>query len=328
MSAGRLAVTGTSCFLGSRLLRRLAGESEGDGLVALDVAAPPPALGVRHRRIDLTEPASDQRLLEAFREEEVESVLHTAFFTSPRRDATHAHELESIGTLNLLAAAAAAGVRHVFIRSFTAVYGASGQNPSFLTEERALPAGGSLRWLRDKLESEQHAASFARRYPDVGITVLRFAPLFGPGVHTFYTRLFDHRVVPVLMGFDPLVQLLHPDDAVEAALRAIALRPRGAFNVVPAHPIPLVTALHLSAKIPVAVPHPVAYAAADALWAIGLGEAAAGFVDFARYPFVADGEKARRVLGWSATYSSRQALEAYLRYRHPRGEAAPVEATA
>jgi UDP-glucose 4-epimerase len=328
VSAGRLAVTGTSSFLGSRLLRRLAGERSGDALVALDVAAPPAALGVRHRAIDFTEPASDQRLLEAFREEEVESVLHTAFFTSPRRDATHAHELESIGTLNLLAAAAAAGVRHVTLRSFTAVYGASGQNPSFLTEERALPSGSSLRWLRDKLEAEQHAASFARRYPGLGLTVLRFAPLFGPGVHTFYTRIFDHRVVPVLMGFDPLMQLLHPDDAIEATLRAVALRPRGIFNVTPTHPIPLVTALHLAAKIPVAVPHPVAYVAADALWSTGIGDAPGGFVDFVRYPFVADGEKARRDLGWSATYSSRQALEAYLRYRHPRGATAPVEASA
>jgi selenide,water dikinase len=32
---------------------------------------------------------------------------------------------------------------------------------------------------------------------------------FGPGVHAFYTRVFDHRVVPLLMGYDPLVQLLH-----------------------------------------------------------------------------------------------------------------------
>jgi UDP-glucose 4-epimerase len=328
VSAGRLAVTGAASFLGARLLRRLAADRGGDALVALDVAAPPPALGVRHRAIDLTEPASDQRLLEAFREEEVESVLHAAFFTSPRRDATHAHELESIGTLGVLSAAAAAGVRHVFLRSSTAVYGAAGQNPSFLTEDRPLPSGAGLRWLRDKLEAEQHAASFARRYPELGVTVLRFAPLFGPGVHTFYTRIFDHRVVPMLMGFDPLVQLLHPDDAVEAALRAIDRRPRGAFNVAPSHPIPLATMLHLGAKIPVAVPHPVAYVAADALWATGIGDAPGGFVDFVRYPFVADGAKARRELGWSASYSSREALEAYLRYRHPRGQAAPVEATA
>jgi UDP-glucose 4-epimerase len=326
VSDGRLAVTGTSSFLGSRLLRRLAGQRGGDALVAIDVAAPPPALDVRHRAVDFTEPASDQRLLEAFREDEVETVVHTAFFTSPRRDASHAHVLESIGTLNLLAAAVAAGVRHVVLRSFTAVYGASGQNPSFLTEDRPLPATSRLRWLRDKLEAEQHAASFAKRYPALGVTVLRFAPLFGPGVHTFYTRIFDHRVVPMLMGFDPLMQLLHPDDALAAALRAVERRPRGAFNVVPSHPIPLATALHLSAKIPVAVPHPVAYVAADALWSTGVGDAPGGFVDFVRYPFVADGAKAARELGYRASHSSREALESYLRYRYPVAESVEVRA--
>jgi len=51
-------------------------------------------------------------------------------------------------------------------------------------------------------------------------------------------------------------------------------------------------------------------------------------VDYVRYPFVADGAKAKRELGWTASHSSREALEAYLRYRHPQGESAPVEATA
>ena len=86
--------------------------------------------------VDLTLPAADQRLVDVLREEEVETVVHAAFFTNPRRDTAYAHELESIGTLNLVAAAAAAGVGHLVMRSFTAVYGARGQNPNFLTEER------------------------------------------------------------------------------------------------------------------------------------------------------------------------------------------------
>jgi len=322
----RTAVTGIASLLGSRVLRRLAEVRPPESLVAIDIAAPPDALGVRHRALDFTEPASDQRLLEILREEEVETVVHAAFFTSPRRDSGYAHELESIGTLNLLAAAAAAGVERVIVRSFTAVYGARGHNPNFLTEDHALQPEPRLAWVRDKLEAEQHAVSFARRYPGMPITVLRFAPLFGPGVHTFYTRIFDHRVVPLLMGYDPLVQLLHPDDAVDAFVAAIEQAPGGAFNVVPTRPIPLLTAYHLAAKIPVFVPHPVAYAAADLMWAAGLGAAPGAFVDYVRYLFVADGEKARRRLGFVARHSSRDALTAYLRYRHPHAALRPVEA--
>jgi UDP-glucose 4-epimerase len=296
-------------------------------VVAVDIAPPPATLaGVRYRQVDLTEPASDQRLLDVLREEAVDTVVHTAFFTNPQRDKTYAHELESIGTLNLLAAAAAAGVGQVLMRSFTAVYGARGQNPNFLTEEAPLRPNPGLAWVRDKLEAEQHAAAFARRYQDMRITVLRFAPLFGPGVHNFYTSVFDRRVVPVLMGYDPLIQLLHPEDALAAVETALEKAPGGALNVVPTSPIPLVAALHLAEKIPVPVPRPLAVAASDLLWTTGLAEASGEFLDYVRYLFVADGARAQCEMGFTARHSSREALLEYLRYRHPAPVTRAVEA--
>lgn len=328
MRPRRTAVTGVASFLGSRLLRRLAEKEGGDRMLAVDVAAPPSRLGVRHIEVDLTRPGSDQRLLDLFRAEDVGTVVHCAFFTSPRRDTGYAHELESIGTLNLLAAAAAAGVGHVVLRSFTALYGASGQNPNFLTEDRPLHPDLALGWVRDKLEAEQHAASFARRYPDLKVTVLRFAPLLGPRVQNFYTAIFDRRVVPVLMGYDPLLQLLHPDDALAAAEAALDRAPRGAVNVVPKTPIPLLTAVHLAGKIPAPIPHPVAYVVGDLLWAAGLAGAPGAFAHYARFGFVADGERAQRELGFTARYTSREAVLSYAAYRHPRLARGGVEARA
>jgi len=322
----RIAVTGTASFLGARIVRRLVESRGPDAVVAVDIASPPKTLaGVRHRQLDFTRPASDQQMLDVFREEDVDSVVHLAFFTNPRRDASHAHELESIGTLGLFAAAAAAGVEHVVLRSFTAVYGARGQNPNFLTEDWPLRPNPALGWACDKLEAEQHAAAFARRYPRMTVSVLRFAPLFGPRVRNFYTAVFDRRVVPVVMGYDPLIQLLHPEDALAALEAALARARGGAFNVVPKTPIPLLTALHLGDKLPLPIPHPLAYAAADALWAAGLGGAPGAFVDYARFLCVADGAKAERELGFVPRFRSREALTAYLEYRHPRVERRAAE---
>jgi UDP-glucose 4-epimerase len=322
----RIAITGAASFLGSRVLRRLIDLRGPEAVIALDVAAPPATLGVRHTLLDFTLPGADQRLVDVLGEEEVDTVVHAAFFTNPRRDAAYAHELESIGTLHVVAAAAAAGVRHLVMRSFTAVYGARGGNPNFLEEDHRPPPGPALAWIRDKVEAEQHALSFSRRYPSLGVSILRFAPLFGPGVHTFYTRVFEKRVVPVLMGYDPLVQLLHPEDAVAAMESALGRGPSGIVNVVPGRAISLLTALHLAEKLAVPVPHPIAYAGADLLWNAGLGEAPGGFLDYARYLCVADGEKARRVLDFEPRYTSRDALFAYLAYRYP--EAVAVGASA
>jgi UDP-glucose 4-epimerase len=287
-------------------------------VVVVDVAHPPAALRhVRYRLVDLTLPASDQTLVEVFREEDVDTVVHAAFFTDPRRDTAYSHELESIGTLNLMAACTAAGVTHVVQRSFTAIYGARGENPAFLTEDHPPRPDPRFWWIQDKLEAEQHALAYARRYPALTVSVLRLAPLLGPGLFTFYTRLFARRVVSYVMGYDPLVQLLHPDDALAAVEAALDRRTGGVFNVVPRDSITLLTALHLAEKVTVPVPHGLAYALANAGWAGGLAEAPGGFVDYVRFLFVADGAKARRDLGFAARYGSREALLDYLSYRYP-----------
>ncbi len=324
---GRIAITGASSFLGERFLRRLIRDGHGDDLVVMDVAAPPISEGVIHfRKIDLTEPAADQAMLDLLKQDGIETLVHMAFFTNPRRDTTNAHEFESIGTLAVLAAAAAANVRNLVMRSFTAVYGARGQNPALIRESTPLPPRAGLGWLRDKVEAEEHAASFARRYPEMAVRVLRFAPLLGPQVRTFYSRIFDRRLVPTLLGYDPLFQLLHPDDAEEALVRAAFASCRGAFNITPRGVVTLSTAIHLSGKVPAPVPHPVAYWATDALYAAGLVEAPSGFIDYVRYPCIADGEKAAGELGFVAKYSSREALDRYLAYRHPAPEASEASA--
>jgi UDP-glucose 4-epimerase len=274
--------------------------------------------------VDFTLPAADRRLVDVLQEEEVDTVVHAAFFTDPRRDVEYAHELESIGTLHLMAACAAAGVEHVVLRSFTAVYGARGQNPSFLTEDHEPHPDRRFWWIRDKLEAEEHALAFARRYPEMTVTVLRLAPLIGPGVYTFYTRLFSRRVVSVVLGYDPLLQLLHPDDALAAFEAALAARRPGVFNVVPRDAMSLLTALHLADKLTVPVAHPLAYLIADLLWSAGLGEAPGGFIDYVRFPCVADGAKAARELAFTARHGSREALIDYLRYRYPRKYGSPV----
>jgi UDP-glucose 4-epimerase len=314
----RIAITGTASHLGARVLRRLVEARGADAVVAVDIAAPPATLrGVRHRMVDLTLPGADRRLVDVLREEEVDTVFHAAFFTTPRRDAAYSHELESIGTLHLAAAAAAAGVRHLLVRSYTAIYGARGRNPNFLGEDQRPDANSPLSWVRDKVEAEEHAFSFSRRYPGLGVSVLRFATLLGPGVYTFYTRIFSKRVVPVVLGYDPLVQLLHPEDALDAVEAAFAKGPSGVVNIVPRDTISLLTALHLSDKLTIPVPHTVAYPVADLLWGTGVGEAPGRFIDYARFVFVADGEKARRVLGFEPRHTSRDALTAYLEYRYP-----------
>ena len=63
------------------------------------------------------------------------------------------------------------------------------------------------------------------------------------------------------MGYDPLVQALHTDDAVQAILLALD-RPEatGVFNIAPEGVLPISSARLLFGSLPVPVPHGLAYA--------------------------------------------------------------------
>ena len=90
---GRIAITGASSFLGERFLRRLIRDGRGDDILVIDVAEPSISeASIHFRKVDLTQPAADQAMLDLLKEDGIETLVHMAFFTSPRRDTTNAHD--------------------------------------------------------------------------------------------------------------------------------------------------------------------------------------------------------------------------------------------
>ncbi len=79
--------------------------------------------------------------------------------------------------------------------------------------------------------SRATCAGFARRRPDVSVTVLRFANFIGPRIDTVFTRYFALPVVPTVLGYDARVQLLHEEDALAVLERATTEELPGVFNV-------------------------------------------------------------------------------------------------
>jgi UDP-glucose 4-epimerase len=162
--------------------------------------------------------------------------------------------------------------------------------------------------VRDKVDAERQVARFAEKHPETLVTVLRTCSIVGPRVHNYVTRYFSRRVVPTLLGFDPLMQFVHEDDVLSAFLLALSRDCPGAFNVVGAGVLPLSTALKLAGRVALPIPHVVAYPLVHALWAMQAVEAPAAFLDYLRYLWVADGARAREVLGFVPRHTSREAF--------------------
>ena len=140
------------------------------------------------------------------------------------------------------------------------------------------------------------AGTFAERFPDVEVLILRFAPIVGPGSNNPFTRLVRAQAVPTVLGFDPLWQVVHEDDAGRALHLALHTRARGDFNIVGEGEAPVSSLLRAAGVTPVPLAGPLLRTAIAAMEAVGLSVSPWALMDFFRYAWLADGRRAARDL--------------------------------
>jgi UDP-glucose 4-epimerase len=254
----------------------------------------------------------------AMRASRCTALAHLAFFASRVLDRSYAHEVESFGTTNALAASHDAGLQTLLMTSTTTVYGASPRNPNLLTEQRPLAGASAGRFVADRIEAERQVRRFAEANPATRAVVLRLAPVVGPSVDTPFTRFLGNWVVPAVLGHDPLVQCLHEDDVGEAAERALFGTGSGAYNVVGRGVLPISVATRLAGAVQVPLPEPVASLTLETLDALGLSAMPAGLLGYLRHLWVADGTRAERELGFKPRFSTREAIVSFANSRRSK----------
>lgn len=317
-----IALSGARTFLGKNLLKLLEEGEQVRRVVVID-AEPPEQAGVKTRSypVDRTQPNASARIAEILASEGVDALVHLGFMENPVRSAAWAHEYESVGTLNLLNACREQRIKKLILGSSTSLYGPHYDNPHFLRESAPLRGLFGAPFLADKIDAERQVEAFAREQTGSCVTVLRFAPLLGPTVESYMTRWLSRRLVPTLMGYDPLLQVVHEVDAIFALKHALDSDAPGAFNIVGDGVLPISTVIKLVGRISLPLPYFLARRLTALLWLAGASEVPSQMLRFLRYLCVADGEKARRELGFLPSYSTREAVLAFgaaLRLREAR----------
>ena len=219
-------VTGVSRYLGGRFTQLLQADPDITRVIGVDVVPPKQDLGdAEFVRADIRNPVIGKVIAQA----EVDTVVHMAVLATPLDAGGRAtmKEINVIGTMQLLAACQKApSVRKLVVKSSTAVYGSSPQDPAMFTEDMEPNALARSGYAKDSVEVEGYVRGFARRRPDVTVTTLRFANFVGPKVKTPLTSYFSLPVVPTVLGFDPRLQFVHERDGLEVLWRVHARRPR------------------------------------------------------------------------------------------------------
>lgn len=188
------------------------------------------------------------------------------------------------------------------------MYGAEPMNSAFLCEEHTLNGKRSSGTVRDLVEVESFINGFRGQVPSsMMVTVLRFAHIVGPKCDTPMTRFLREEMAPVLMGFDPMMQVIHEDDVVGAIVHVVDRDVPGTFNVAAEHGAPLFKLMGLAGKLPIPILHPLAY-----LGASMLGPSIAPIdLNYLRYPCVGDLRKMREELEFTPQYTSEETLREF-----------------
>lgn len=227
----RVLVTGLGTFWGSRLAQELETRRDVEVIVGVDTADPVLPL----ERTEFVRADSSYSILQRMvHATQVDTILHTHLIVDSTKLSGRAmHEINVIGTMNLLAAAGTPGspVQRIVVKSSTLVYGSNYQDPYFFREETPRTRGPETRIERSLLECEAFVRDFAEDNPHVLVTMLRFSNVLGDHMRTPFAHALRMPFVPEVFGFDPRLQFTHEDDVVNALMYATTHDVPGIYNV-------------------------------------------------------------------------------------------------
>jgi UDP-glucose 4-epimerase len=308
-------VTGVSRHLGIRLAGQLAADPGIDRIIGVDTR--PPSGDDRDRlgrtefvRADIRNPHIARVVAHA----KVDSVVHASVTATPRGAGgrTSMKELNVIGTMQLLAACQKSEtVRRLVVKSTTSVYGASPRDPAVFTEDtpaKALPSG----YAKDAVEVEGFVRGFSRRRPDITVSVLRLANVVGPTIDTPLTGYLALPVVPTAFGFDPRLQFLHEDDAVEVLRQATVAEHPGVYNVAGQGALLLSQAIRRAGRLALPVPVPAARLVGGLVRRTGMVDFSPEQVQLLTFGRVVDTERLRTRFPYTPRYSTAEAFATFL----------------
>jgi UDP-glucose 4-epimerase len=309
----RVLITGVGSHVGSLLAARLERDPEVEFVAGLDTRRPKVAL----ERTELIEAdIRDPEIAQRIPQTRVDTIVHEQIVRQPgpSMSSRSMHDINVIGTLQLLAACERVPtLRTIVVRGSAGVYGAEPHAPQFFKEEMTRLFPLRTRFQRDVAEIENYFETYARRHTGVSCTMLRYQPAIGPGLRTQITRYLSQPVCPTFMGFDPRIQLVHIEDALEAIVAAVRKPVPGAVNVAGAGTIGLARMIRLAGKRALPIASPLFGAVTSTAQRLGLDSQSEDFERLLRYGRGVDTRRLTEDIGYTARHSSVDAVEDWVR---------------
>jgi UDP-glucose 4-epimerase len=303
---GTVVVTGISGNLGRALAKQLHVEAQVVGVDRRPFRDKPK--DIVHVQVDLRK----ARVEEAFRHRTVEAVIHLGIMHDPRMPFSEAHSFNVVGTQKLLDLCVRHGVKKVVVLSSANVYGPLPDNSNFLTEETPLMAADRFSDVRDLIELDMYAQSFVWRHPDIETVILRPVNIVGPTVRNAPSNYLRLPRPITVMGFDPMIQLIHEEDVARALILALKPGVRGVYNITGPGEVPLSSVMKELGRPTLPIPHFMLRPLMRRLFRAGVVSFPPEELDHIQYLCVVDGSRAAREMGWAPRYTLRETIRSVL----------------
>jgi UDP-glucose 4-epimerase len=322
----RVLVTGLSTFWGGRVAQALERHDDVEMIVGLDTTEP----NVQLQRTEFVRADQSYSILARIvRATQVDTILHTFLVVDSSRMSGRAlHEINVIGTMNLLAAAGApdSSVRQLVVKSSTMVYGSARDDPTWFKEEMSRTEPAKSRVERSLVEVEGYMRDFAEDNPHVVVTLLRFTNVLGTDIVTPITKALSLPMAPEILGFDPLFQFVEEDDVVRSIEFVMANQVPGIYNVAGDGRIPWSEVAAICGKRRIPLSPIFTGVAAAPLAQLGIIDLPAETLDLLRYGRGADNRRLKEA-GFHYRYTSAGAVRSFAeaaRLRSTVGDSRPA----
>ena len=305
----RVLITGINTFWGSRLAQAIERDPDVETIVGLGTREPT----VKLERTEYVRADESYSILARIvKATQVDTIMHTFLIV----DSTHMsgralHEINVIGTMNLLAAAGAPGssVRHLVVKSSTLVYGAHYTDPYWFREETPRSRLPRTRVERSLVEVEDYLRDFSEDNPHVTVTLLRFSNVLGTDIVTPMAKALQLPVVPSIFGYDPRLQYVEEDDVVRCLEFVMRNQVPGIYNVAGDGLVPWSEIAHICGKRTFPMPPVGTGLAAAPLRRLGV-DLPPELLDLLRWGRGADNRRLKRA-GFRYRYTTAGAVESF-----------------
>ncbi|WP_166822437.1 NAD-dependent epimerase/dehydratase family protein [Brevibacterium limosum] len=327
----RVAVIGATGNVGTAVLDVLGRTSDITSVLGISRRMPDteaePYSGCEWRSIDIAAASSEDTAHRGLTEAltGADAVIHLAWLIQPNSDRDLLRRVNVDGTARVAAAVAAAGVPHLVVASSVGAYS---PDDSMDKRDEAWPTEGirSSHYSVDKAAQERVLDDFCADHPEITVTRLRPALIFGAPAASEIQRYFLSTLMPVQLlragrlPFLPLpaglrgVQAVHSTDVARAYVASVLRRRSGAFNICAddvLHPKDLAELLDHGRHVP--VPNGAVRAALSMGHSSSLVAADAGWLDMGLHVPLMDNARARRELDWEPEYSAMDAARELLK---------------